>query len=404
MARPDPIELGLRQYDLDVRRKVVIPDLVRRKIAKVVASPLAFLRGSAPLFYDMLAEHPELAEGPAESGHLCGDAHVENFGVYRTAHSKSKGAPVDPDLAAFVFDVNDFDETIVGPWRFDVLRLLASLVLAGREFSASGTQIIGLARTLLGAYVGTAFGAQGIPSPPPPVARLVGKAEKRSAKDILDRRTQVVGNTRRFILGDRYLAFPANLEADARAAFATYVQSAGDDLPKDHCDIVDLAFRVAGTGSLGTLRVAVLARGKGGIEGGWLFDMKEESAAAATPVCAAGEADGATRVLAGMRACLEWPPRMLGKTSLQGTSMLVRRLAPQEDKLDLTRMTKEELSGVAAFLGALLGRAHRRGATSAGTTPWSAAELDAMIDRAVTVAGVHEAAYLAYCKALLSSG
>jgi uncharacterized protein (DUF2252 family) len=402
MARPDPIELGLTQLARDRGRKVVIPELVARKIAKVVVSPLAFLRGSAPLFYEMLAEHPELALGPAEAGHLCGDAHVENFGVYRTAHPKSKGGPVDPELAAFVFDVNDFDETIVGPWRFDVLRLLASLVLAGREFTASGVQIIGLSRALLAAYVGTAFLGRGLPEAPPPVARLLSKAEKRSARDVLDRRTQLVGNVRRFILGERYLALPKDLESKARAAFAEYVQSTSAvDLPRDHCDVVDLAFRVAGTGSLGTLRVAILARGKGGAEGGWLFDMKEERLPAAAPVCTTNDADGAERVVAGMRACLEWPPRMLGTTTLDGTRMLVRRLAPQEDKLDLTRIAKEELQGVAAFLGALLGRAHRRGATGAGTAPWSASDLDGMIDRAVTVAGVHEAAYLAYCKAVV---
>jgi uncharacterized protein (DUF2252 family) len=402
MARPDPIELGLEQLRRDRERRVVIPELVQRKLAKVVASPLAFLRGSAPLFYEMLAEHPELAEGPPDAGHLCGDAHVENFGVYRTAHAKSKGTPVDPELAAFVFDVNDFDETIVGPWRFDVLRLLASLVLAGRELAANGTQIIGLARTLLTSYVETAFSGRGLADPPPPVARLLAKAEKRSARDVLDRRTQVVGNTRRFILGARYLALPSELEPAARTAFAEYVQNANaDELPKDHCDVVDLAFRVAGTGSLGALRVAVLARGKGGSEGGWLFDMKEEGAPAATPVCASPAGlEGAPRVVGGMRACLSWPPRMLGTTAMNGVSLLVRRLAPQEDKLDLTSIAKNELEGVAGFLGALLGRAHRHGATNAGTAPWSGSDLDAMIDRAVTVAGVHEAAYLAYCKAV----
>ena len=401
MARPDPIELGLRQLSRDRARPVVIPELTPRKIAKITASPLSFLRGSAPLFYEMLAEHPELAEGPRDAGNLCGDAHVENFGVFRTAHAKSKGAPVDPELAAFVFDVNDFDETLVGPWRFDVLRLLASLVLAGRELTASGVQIIAQVRALLASYVGAAFAGRALPPAPPAVARLLAKAEKRSARDVLDRRTQVVGNARRFILGERYLALPKELDGAARDAFARYVQTAGyQELQKDHCEIVDLAFRVAGTGSLGTLRVAILARGKGVVEGGWLFDMKEEGAPAALPVCKSSEVDGASRVVSGMRACLESPPRMLGTTTMNGVSMLVRRLAPQEDKLDLTRIAKDELEGVAGYLGALLGRAHRRGATSAGTVPWSAGEQDAMIDRAVTVAGVHEAAYLAYCKAI----
>lgn len=399
MARPDPIELGLRQVARDSDRKVPLPELVQRKIAKMVVSPLAFLRGSAPLFYEMLAEHPELLEGPAEEGHLCGDAHVENFGVFRTEHAKGKGG-ADSESAAFVFDVNDFDETVIGPWRLDVLRLLASVVLAGREFTAAGPQIIALLRALLDAYVGAAFLGRALPGAPPPVARLFAKAEKRGAREMLESRTKVVGNTRRFVIGERYLALPPELSTGARQAFADYVTALGESPRKGHYDVVDLAFRVAGTGSLGALRVAVLTRGKDEPDGGWLFDMKEQGAPAAASLCKVPDEDGSARVLAGMRACLESPPRMLGVTKLGATSLLVRRLAPQEDKLDLTRIAKDELEDVARLLGALLGRAHRRGATSAGSTPWSAGELDALIDRAVTIAGVHEAAYLAYCKAI----
>lgn len=402
MAKPDPIELGLRQFARDRDRKVPLPELVKRKQDKVVVSPLAFLRGSAPLFYEMLAEHPELLEGPPDTGHLCGDAHVENFGVFRTDQAKVKGAAADPDHPVFVFDVNDFDETVVGPWRLDVLRLLSSVVLAGREFTAGGPQIIAMLRALLDAYVGAAFLGRALPETPPPVLRLLSKAEKRSAQQVLDRRTELVGGTRRFIIGERYLVLPPELAKGARQAFADYVHGLADPGHSSRFDVVDLAFRIAGTGSLGTLRIAVLARGKGDSDGGWLFDMKEEGAPAAVPLCTVDQPDDALRVIAGMRACLDSPPRMLGTTKLGAISVLVRRLAPQEDKLDLTRIAKDELLGVARTLGALLGRAHRRGATSAGTTPWSANELDALIERAVTVAGVHEAAYLAYCKAIVT--
>src|SRR5690242_2476010 len=88
MPRPDPIELGARQLARDRARTVPVVGVMERKIDKISASPLAYLRGSAPLFYELLAEHPELAEGPDGAGHLCGDAHVENFGVYRTARAK----------------------------------------------------------------------------------------------------------------------------------------------------------------------------------------------------------------------------------------------------------------------------------------------------------------------------
>lgn len=399
--RPDPIELGIRQFQRDRARKVPVAGIMERKTAKMVASPLAFLRGSAPLFYELLAEHPELAEGPEDSGYLCGDAHVENFGVFRTANPKGKGLSTDTlDGAAVVFDVNDFDETLVGPWKLDVLRLLSSLILASRAFVADGKLTIALSRALLASYVDSAFLGGGLPSVPPPVARLLAKVEARSLRDVLDRRTVVSGGQRRFIIGERYLELPKELVEPAREGFAEYVNALGErELPKDRCQIVDMAFRIAGTGSLGYLRVAVLTRGKGASDGAWLFDMKEEGVPAASALLHPPELDGAERVVAGARACLEAPPRMMGTARVSGVPMFVRRLAPQEDKLDLSRIAKGDLEGLSSYLGALLGRAHRHGATNAGQDPWSPGDREALIDQAITLAGIHEGAYLAFCKA-----
>jgi hypothetical protein len=91
---------------------------------------------------------------------------------------------------------------------------------------------------------------------------------------------------------------------------------------------------------------------------------------------------------------------MLGSAVVSGRPMLVRRLAPQEDKLDLGRVDADDLPALASHLGALLGCAHRRGATALPTAPasWSDGALDGIIERAIVLAGIHEAAYLAACK------
>ena len=86
---------------------------------------------------------------------------------------------------------------------------------------------------------------------------------------------------------------------------------------------------------------------------------------------------------------------MIGATKLDGASMFVRRLSPQEDKLSLASVRDEHLEGLAGYLGALVGRAHRRGATKMPSTPWSKNERLAVIDRAVIIAAAHEGAYLA---------
>jgi len=77
--------------------------------------------------------------------------------------------------------------------------------------------------------------------------------------------------------------------------------------------------------------------------------------------------------------------------------MFVRRLMPQEDKLDLARIPSEDLEPLARHLGALLGPGHRRGASRLPRRPWNAEDRAGLLVRTIALAGVHESMYLAYC-------
>jgi uncharacterized protein (DUF2252 family) len=108
--RPDPIDLLVAQA------KGREHDLLPIRYARMIPSPFTFLRGAAVVMADDLA-------GTPRSGiqvQLCGDAHLSNFGVYASPER------------ALLFDVNDFDETLPGPWEWDVKRLAASIVVASR--------------------------------------------------------------------------------------------------------------------------------------------------------------------------------------------------------------------------------------------------------------------------------
>jgi hypothetical protein len=109
--RPDPVDL-LEAQDSDR-----IPDLIPIRYSRMMASPFAFMRGSAIVMARDLASTPRTGI----QAQLCGDAHLSNFGVYASPER------------ALLFDVNDFDETLPGPWEWDVKRLAASFVVAGRE-------------------------------------------------------------------------------------------------------------------------------------------------------------------------------------------------------------------------------------------------------------------------------
>jgi uncharacterized protein (DUF2252 family) len=218
---------------------------------------------------------------------------------------------------------------------------------------------------------------------------------------LLNRRTQAVKGSRKFVRGDRYVELSKRLQRSALRAFESYARTirvrGKFSAP---FEVLDMAFRIAGTGSLGKLRIAVLTRGKGGRDGSWIFDMKEQGVPALSVLCGKPRMAPAARVLSGVEACVPRPPRMAGTTKLDGLSMFARRLAPQEDKLDMVSIAPAELGAIAAYLGSLLGRAHRRGATKVPANPWTRAEQDALLNRAVIMAGIHEAAYLAMCRVI----
>jgi len=395
----DPAFLARRQMEIDRARTARFPHLLARKSARMKASPFALLRGAAPLFYEVLERHPSLREGPAGKGWLVGDAHLENFGAYRAGVLGVGETRRNLSAEAVVFDLNDFDDAVVGPWRFDVLRLLTSLLLAGRESRTDGARSLQLCDALLGSYVGAAFHARRPPPKPEAITRMMEKVRRRTREEFLDARTEVVRGKRRFVRGERFEELAPKLRSKAERAFAKYAKriARAYRIPAEAFEVIDAAFRVAGTGSLGCLRVAMLVAGKGGRDGGWIFDLKSQDTASAAKLVGRIDLAPADRVCAAVDACLAHPPRMVGSTRLRRASMFVRRLAPQEDKLDLTRLAPADLQPLARYLGWLLGHAHRRGATRAPKKAWTATERRQLVNRAVALAGLHEATYLAYC-------
>jgi uncharacterized protein (DUF2252 family) len=398
MPDVDPLILARRQIAVDRQRTAWMPALFERKRARMSVSPLAFLRGAAPLYFRLLAAHPRRARGPEGTGWLAGDLHVENFGAYRpdpASEGKRRG-----EAPAAVFNLNDFDDAVVGPWWVDLLRLATSMILGARGAGAEGTAAVDLAWRLLRAYPARALSGTALPPMPRPVAALIDGAAKRSRRELLDDRTRVVHGRRRFVRGARYLNLPSKIAREVPQAIERYTRG----LPKDdrpgpeHFELIDAAFRVAGTGSLGCLRVAALTRGKGGRDGAWILDIKEEGTPSAAALLPVRPQRPALRVLQGLRSCLPFPPGYASSTVLAGRSMLVRKLTPQEDKLDLLTLEPGDWHTVADYLGALAGAAHRRGATRRPKRRWTDADLGRLLENAIWLAGIHESAYLAYCR------
>jgi uncharacterized protein (DUF2252 family) len=390
-------ELAQRQREADLRRCTRFPDLQSARAERLGASAFGFLRGSAPLYYEMLAREPEWATGPGGESWLCGDLHCENFGAFRVDALHVEAGDAGPEV---VFDLNDFDDAYIGPCRLDVLRLTTSLLLAARGRGLDGAAATAMAQKLLLAYR-MALAGEPAPTAPHVVTAHVKKVAERTRDQLLDARTEPHGDARRFQRGPRYRDLPPELVAPARDAFAQYVHGlpSEDRGHPEAFEVVDTALRIAGTGSLGCLRVAFLVRGKGGKHGYWIFDMKEEGDPSAAKLVAPPSMPPAERVCTAMRACLKHPPRMIGATTLatdsEKVSMLVRRLAPQEDKIAVAEVKLDDVELLASWYGATAGMAHRRSAQ--GPLPdWSASDTAVILAHAVELAGLHEAVYLAY--------
>lgn len=386
----DPPRLAERQIEIDIERTRGFPALLDRKHARMCASPLAFLRGSCPLFYEMLAARPDLADGPDGSGNLVGDLHIENFGAYEP------GPYADDVRHPAIFDLNDFDDATRGPFRLDVIRLLTSLVVGSRELGTTGIESMELAEVLLAAYVDAAFHGAFPKTLPHPVAGLIERASRRTFRQLA--KVFVDAKTHRFHATSRLVALAPEIANEVEPALMRYRERLEGARPKKaHLRVIDAAWRVAGTGSLGALRIAVLVKGK---DTPFLIDMKAQGAPSSEGLGIGSDLAPNARVVEGFKACIATPSVLLGTTQLAEHSMVVRKLAEEEDKLDLTRIRRPDLPPLAAHLGALLGRAHARGQDEGATiAPWSRGDQRHLLEHAIDLAGIHEALYLAFSRA-----
>lgn len=393
-------DLAEEQLKRDEGRTANFPMLMRRKMDRMSASPLAFLRGSAPLFYELLKANDDLGHGPSGEGWIVGDLHMENFGAYRPDGFDDSSMPTDKAAAKrpVVFDLNDFDDTIIGPWRYDVLRFATSMILAGREMGVTGPIVLDLLDRVLESWTRAVFDGEEPSAPPAVIATLIEKVRARSKTALLDARTKEEKGKRHLIRGLRYMDLSQDLLDQVPQALQEYIATIREEEkpPKGEQKVEDAAFRIAGTGSLGGLRMAVIVEGSKAI-----FDLKEQGPPSTAIICGEGDLDHATRVVTGFRACVVHPANLLGVSQItlnkKKLSLSCRRLSPQEDKLELPKLKKEDLPDLGNYLGALLGGAHRRGAKTKGTR-WNKGDRDTIRTQAIALAGLHEAVYLALCE------
>jgi uncharacterized protein (DUF2252 family) len=337
--------------------------LVALKYERMTASPFGFFRGAAPVMAADLAAMPNTGI----LSQICGDAHVRNLGAYAA-----------PD-GRLIFDINDFDETCVAPFEWDLKRMATSLVLAGRENKEKSSERREAVHTLAQSYRRLAAVLAHTPvldvaryqvhrlERVTPVSDALRKAERETPLSTLERYTEVRGEDkgkRRFREERPMLLRLANAEARAvQASFAAYRDSL---LPErrhffDQYKPIDYAFKVVGTGSVGLRDYLVYFEGNG--ESDPLFlQIKEETGsayAAYLPMHAAASHQG-QRVAEGQRAMQWQSDPFLGWTTIANRHYLVRQFNDHKASVNLEELADRGLSEYAAVCGELLARGHAR--------------------------------------------
>ncbi|HET6860967.1 MAG TPA: DUF2252 domain-containing protein [Streptomyces sp.] len=364
VGRPDAV----RAVEESNRGRVA--DLAPLRVGRMTASPFAFLRGAAGLMAHDLVGTPVTGVG----AQICGDAHAANFGLYGDARG------------GLVIDLNDFDETAVGPWEWDVKRLAASLVLAGRQAGADEDVCRKAAYDAVGAYRRTMRLMARMPVLDAWNAiadeQLVSHANARDLAGTLERVSEKArhNTSARFAAkatehgpegGRRFVAAPPVLRRVPDAEAAAVAASLGDylrTLPEDRLPLLarysiqDVAFRVVGTGSVGTRSYVVLLLDHLGEP--LILQVKEARASALTPylpkagftVPKAGH-EG-RRVVLGQKRMQVVSDNLLGWTAVDGLPFQVRQFRNRKGSVDPAALAADQIDDYGRMTGALLARAH----------------------------------------------
>ena len=369
--RPDPISL------LEEENRTRVQELVPIRMGRMSLSPFAFLRGSAVVMASDLAKTPV-------SGikvQLCGDAHVSNFGGFATPERR------------LVFDVNDFDETLPGAWEWDLKRLAASIIVAGRENGYSAQEnrqaVVGSIQQYQTVMQrGASMKCLDVWYAHIDIETLMGivkrkgqerlqkqqqRAGRRTSEGVFPKMAEVVDGQYRIKDEPPLIVHVEDLgdvkktqehEAERiKGAFDAYVETLQDDrkvlLSKYH--FVDIARKVVGVGSVGTRCWVMLFMAGGDGDDPLFLQVKEAGASTLEPYFGTSAyANHGERVVQGQRLMQEASDIFLGWTKGEVVDLYVRQLRDMKVSAEIATFSKKEFDFYTRVCASALARAHGR--------------------------------------------
>jgi uncharacterized protein (DUF2252 family) len=331
--RIDPVSILMAQGETR------LPDLVPIRYARMLTSPFAFLRGAAAI---MSADLKANGDTTGIQVQACGDMHVANFGVFASAERN------------LIFGINDFDETLPGPWEWDLKRLVASIVASGRFLGADKNLCNESVKTAVSTYCNKMkeFAQMGYMelwysrisdkdilntmsgSARKGAKKIMAKAKERTHLQVLGKLTDLVDDKYRlqenapFIVRETHAQDGTPVQIALGQVLESYFLSLADDRKSllSNYRIVDVARKVVGVGSVGTRCWLIFLAGNH-LNDPLFLQVKEAQTSVLEPFTSPSSyTNHGQRVVAGQRLIQAAPDIFLGWGSRGGFDFYVRQL------------------------------------------------------------------------------
>jgi uncharacterized protein (DUF2252 family) len=423
--RPDPVAL------LEAQNEAREPDLVPVRHGRMMVSPFTFYRGGAKIMAADLAHVPRAGLDVQ----LCGDAHLSNFGAYASP------------ARTLVFDLNDFDETLPGPFEYDVARLAASFVVASRDNGFDASRSAKAAAASVAAYRTAMVGFADMRHLDVWYSRLdaqeivanatanvkksrrklataaeknIKKARTRDSLQALSKLTEVVDGHHRIIsappmvvpvreLAEAYGFAPDEVWASLQERLRSYRSTLPHDRRRllERFELIDFARKVVGVGSVGTRAWIALLRGRNG-EDPLFLQVKEATASVLEDHLPKSRfRQPGERVVQGQRLMQAASDIFLGWTKgvQEGRFYYWRQLRDMKGSALVELFDPPAMNYYAGVCGWTLARAHARSGDPVAISAYlgSSDRFDrAMTDFAVRYADQNERDYDAFVQAIKS--
>ncbi|WP_162903341.1 DUF2252 domain-containing protein [Taibaiella koreensis] len=364
----------IRQFNSDR-----LPEFVRLKYQAMMESPFRFFRGTCHLFYEDLVRAIDWKD--KTHTWICGDLHLENFGSYKGSNN------------VVYFDLNDFDEALKAPASWELVRFLTSIHVGAGSAGYTAGKAEMLARYAMDVYLDTLQKGKAViiekETATGLLQQFLTQVQQRKEPDFIKSKVKndgiLIDQKKTYAISDKRKKVVA-------AAVEDWFEA---NLPDKKAKVQDVAFRIAGTGSLGVQRYILLVKAGGKQH---LLDLKQVERSSLQPYTPAAQPSWPTqaaRVITLQDRIQQVTPKMLHELRFDKTDFVLKALQPTQDRMDLS-----QCKGRLAELESLIGTMARL--TASGQLRSSGRQSSSIADELIAFAGNRKkwsAQVLAYAQA-----